>query len=397
MTEGIQFDSLIFETLATADGHRIGRVTLDAPRSLNALTLEMIDGLQSRLDAWAADTSIVAIWLEGAGDKAFCAGGDVVALHRAIVDGQAGHVPDAAEHRNDESFVARYFSHEYRLDHTLHGYPKPVIAWGDGIVMGGGLGLMAGASHRVVTPPSMLAMPEITIGLYPDVAASWFLNRCPGRSGLFLGLTGARLNASDALFVGLADRLIDDTRREAVIDDLRLADWREPARAVGHVLRQHAAASRERAPSPEMQPRLDTLDSLTDADDDATLIRRVIDAASDDDPWIARAAKNLAAGSPLSARLILRQLSRCRRLSLAEVLREELNLSLACAARGDLAEGVRALLIDKDRNPRWQHVHGEVPDADIQACFVSPWDCDSHPLRDLVDRPAEKEPTHATG
>ncbi|WP_110693517.1 enoyl-CoA hydratase/isomerase family protein [Salinicola halophyticus] len=392
MSDPIRFDALHLETLDTADGHRIGRVTLDAPRSLNALTLEMIDALQSQLDAWATDDAIAAVWLEGAGDKAFCAGGDVVALHRAIVAGETDHDPAAAQ-----GFIARYFSHEYRLDHTLHGYPKPVIAWGDGIVMGGGIGLFVGASHRVVTPRSMLAMPEITIGLYPDVGASWFLNHCPGRSGLFLGLTGARLNASDTLFVGLADRLIDDTRREAVIEDLRQADWHEPVRAVGRVLRQHADASRERAPQPEVQPRLDILDALTDADDDETLIRQVIDAASDDDPWIARAAKNLAAGSPLSARLILRQLARCRQLSLAEVLREELNLSLACAARGDLAEGVRALLIDKDRNPRWQHVHGEVPDADIRACFVSPWDRDSHPLRDLVDRPAEKEPTHATG
>ncbi|MGQ7244897.1 enoyl-CoA hydratase/isomerase family protein [Salinicola sp. V024] len=392
MTDPGRFDALHLETLDTADGHRIGRVTLDAPRSLNALTLEMIDDLQSQLDAWATDDAIAAVWLEGTGDKAFCAGGDVVALHRAIVAGETDHDPAAAQ-----GFIARYFSHEYRLDHTLHGYPKPVIAWGDGIVMGGGIGLFVGASHRVVTPRSMLAMPEITIGLYPDVGASWFLNRCPGRSGLFLGLTGARLNASDARFVGLADCLIDDTRREAVIEDLRQADWREPVRAVGRVLRQHADASRERAPQPEVQPRLDTLDALTDADDDETLIRQVIDAASDDDPWIARAAKNLAAGSPLSARLILRQLSRCRRLSLAEVLREELNLSLACAARGDLAEGVRALLIDKDRNPRWQRMHGAVPDADIQACFVAAWDRDSHPLRDLVDRPVEKEPTHATG
>jgi len=391
MSDPVRFDDLQFDTLTTADGHRIGRVTLDAPRSLNALTLEMIDALQTRLDAWAADTTIVAVWLEGAGDKAFCAGGDVVALHRAIVEGRTSADPESRE-----GFVARYFSHEYRLDHTIHGYPKPVIAWGDGIVMGGGIGLMAGASHRIVTPRSQLAMPEITIGLYPDVAASWFLNRCPGRSGLFAGLTGARLNASDALFMGLADRLIDDTRREAVIDDLLQADWNEPAHAVGHVLRQHADASRQRAPSPEVQPRLDTLNALTDADDDATLIRRVIDAASDDDPWIARAAKNLAAGSPLSARLILRQLSRCRRLSLAEVLRQELNLSLACAARGDLAEGVRALLIDKDKNPGWQHTHGEVPDADIAACLVAPWDRDRHPLRDLVDRTAEEDPAHAT-
>ncbi|WP_110630835.1 enoyl-CoA hydratase/isomerase family protein [Salinicola salarius] len=390
-------DQVRFDTLSTADGYRIGVITLDAPKSLNALSLGMIDALQARLDAWAADEAIVAVWLEGAGDKAFCAGGDVIALYRAIVEGRTNADPEAVAHRNDESFVARYFSHEYRLDHAIHGYPKPVIAWGDGIVMGGGIGLMAGASHRVVTPRAQLAMPEITIGLYPDVGASWFLNRMPGRSGLFLGLTGARLNASDALFVGLADRLIDESRREAVIDGLLRADWREPASAVGQVLREHASASRTLAPNGEVAPRLDAIAALTDADDDATLIRRVIAAASDGDPWIARAAKNLAAGSPLSARLILRQLSRCRRLSLSEVLREELGLSLACAARGDLAEGVRALLIDKDKTPAWRHRHGEVPETDIAACFISPWDRDRHPLRDLVDRPAEEEPAHATG
>lgn len=389
-------DQVRFDTLPTADGHRIGRVTLDAPRSLNALSLGMIDALQARLDAWAADETIVAVWLEGAGDKAFCAGGDVVALYRAIVEGRTNADPEAVAHRNDESFVARYFSHEYRLDHALHTYPKPIVAWGDGIVMGGGMGLLAGASHRVVTPRSMLAMPEITIGLYPDVGASWFLNRMPGASGIFLGLTGARLNASDALFVGLADRLIAAERRDAVIDDLLNADWSRPRAALDRVLRMHAAASRELAPDGEVAPRLDAIAALTDADDDATLIRRVIAAASDVDPWIARAARNLAAGSPLSARLILRQLSRCRRLSLSEVLREELTLSLACATRGDLAEGVRALLIDKDKTPAWRHRHGEVPETDIEACFVSPWDRDGHPLRDLDDRAVDEEPTHAT-
>lgn len=385
-------DHVRLHTLATADGHRIGVITLDAPKSLNALSLEMIDVIQPQLDAWANDPEIVAVWLEGAGDKAFCAGGDVVALHRAIVTGATGHDPEASD-----GFVARYFSHEYRLDHTIHGYPKPVIVWGDGIVMGGGIGLMAGASHRVVTPRSQLAMPEITIGLYPDVGASWFLNRMPGRSGLFLGLTGARLNATDALFVGLADRLIDETYRQAVIDDLLCADWAEPTRAVGRVLREYAEASRSRAPEPRVRPRLDVFDRLTDADDDERLIRQLIAAGDSDDDWIARAANTLAAGSPLSARLILRQLARTRRLALAEALREELTLSLACAARGDLAEGVRALLIDKDRNPGWRHRHGEVPEADIQACFVSPWGGDDHPLRDLVDRPAEEKPTHATG
>jgi enoyl-CoA hydratase/carnithine racemase len=376
MSEPVRFD-----TLATADGHRLGRITLDAPKSLNALSLAMIDAIQVQIDAWAEDPAVVALWLEGAGDKAFCAGGDVVALYRAIAEGHIGRDPEAAD-----GFVARYFTHEYRLDHALHAYPKPIVAWGDGIVMGGGIGLMAGASHRVVTPRSMLAMPEITIGLYPDVGASWFLNRMPGASGTFLGLTGARLNASDALFVGLADRLIDAERRDAVIDDLLDADWSRPRPALERVLRTHAAASRDLAPATEVAPRQEAIATLTDADSDEALIDSIIAAGDSDDPWIARAARNLAAGSPLSARLILRQLARCRRVSLAETLRSELDLSLACAAHGDLGEGVRALLIDKDNAPAWRHAHGAVAAADLDACLAPAWSRQTHPLRALNDR-----------
>ncbi|WP_110689748.1 enoyl-CoA hydratase/isomerase family protein [Salinicola endophyticus] len=373
-----------FDTLATADGHRLGRITLDAPKSLNALSLEMIDAIQAQIDAWAEDAEIVALWLEGAGDKAFCAGGDVVALYRAIAEGHTGRDPETAD-----GAVARYFTHEYRLDHALHTYPKPIVAWGDGIVMGGGMGLLAGASHRVVTPRSMLAMPEITIGLYPDVGASWFLNRMPGASGTFLGLTGARLNASDALFVGLADRLIAAERRDAVIDDLLNADWSQPRSALERVLRTHAEASRELAPPAEVAPRQQAIAALTDADSDDALIAAIIAASDSDDAWIARAARSLAAGSPLSARLILRQLARCRRVSLAEALRSELDLSLACATHGDIAEGVRALLIDKDHAPAWRHTHGAVSAADLEACLAPAWPRQSHPLRELHDHVAD--------
>ncbi|WFF41234.1 enoyl-CoA hydratase/isomerase family protein [Salinicola endophyticus] len=373
-----------FDTLATADGHRLGRITLDAPKSLNALSLEMIDAIQAQIGVWAEDAEIVALWLEGAGDKAFCAGGDVVALYRAIAEGHTGRDPETAD-----GAVARYFTHEYRLDHALHTYPKPIVAWGDGIVMGGGMGLLAGASHRVVTPRSMLAMPEITIGLYPDVGASWFLNRMPGASGTFLGLTGARLNASDALFVGLADRLIAAERRDAVIDDLLNANWSRPRPAIERVLRTHAEASRELAPPAEVAPRQQAIAALTDADSDEDLIAAIIAASDSDDAWIARAARSLAAGSPLSARLILRQLARCRRVSLAEALRSELDLSLACATHGDIAEGVRALLIDKDHAPAWRHTHDAVPAADLEACLAPAWPRQSHPLRELHDHVAD--------
>ncbi|MFW6346506.1 MAG: enoyl-CoA hydratase/isomerase family protein, partial [Halomonas sp.] len=185
---------VIFDERPTACGGCIGVATLNTPRSLNSLSLEMARQLEAKLDAWAVDRNIVAVWLEGSGEKAFCAGGDVVALYRALTE--------EGENRGsgrDSELPGTYFTVEYRLDYRIHTYPKPVMVWADGIVMGGGLGLTAGASHRIVTETTLIAMPEITIGLYPDIGASWFLNRMPTGVGAYLGLTGAQLNARDAL------------------------------------------------------------------------------------------------------------------------------------------------------------------------------------------------------
>ena len=176
---------ILFDELPARDGGRIGIATLNAPKSLNALSLEMIRQLTAKLDAWASDHAVSAVWLEGAGDKAFCAGGDVVALYRAMTD-------DAHPDQGSE-FAERYSAAEYRLDHCIHTFAKPLIVWGNGIVMGGGLGLMAGGGERVATESTRIAMPEITIGLYPDIGASWFLNRMPPGVGAYLGLTGAQL------------------------------------------------------------------------------------------------------------------------------------------------------------------------------------------------------------
>ena len=202
---------VLFDELPTACGGRIGVATLNAPKSLNALSLEMVHQLEAKLDAWAVDRSIVAVWLEGSGDKAFCAGGDVVALYRSLTE--------EGENRGsgrDSLLAETYFTAEYHLDHRIHTYPKPLMVWGDGIVMGGGLGLMAGGFQRLVTETTRIAMPEITIGLYPDIGASWFLNRMPPGVGAYLGLTGAQLNARDALDLGLADRFIPRERRSLV-------------------------------------------------------------------------------------------------------------------------------------------------------------------------------------
>ncbi|WP_286788855.1 MULTISPECIES: enoyl-CoA hydratase/isomerase family protein [unclassified Pseudomonas] len=362
--------------LPLASGKRLGRVTLDAPSSLNALSFNMAVQLEEQLRHWAEQDDIDAVWLEGAGEKAFCAGGDIVALYKAMREGEAG--PGKA--------TGEYFALEYRLDHFIHHYPKPLIAWGAGYVMGGGLGLLAGASHRVVCESTRVAMPEVSIGLYPDVGASWFLNRMPGRCGLFLGVTGAQLTARDAVFVGLADRCIAAERREQVIADLQAM----PDRMLGHasvaqVLRQHEQASMAVMPEPNVQPLFDTLQALTDFDDDKTVLAE-IKAYSGDNPWLTKAAKTLAQGSPTSAAITLRQLRRSKRWSLAEALRSELDLSVRCTQLGELQEGIRALLIDKDRQPKW-HADPLATDdpAWLDAFFEPAFPAHEHPLRALRD------------
>ena len=370
-----------FDELPTACGGRIGVATLNAPRSLNALSLEMVHQLEAKLEAWAVDRSIVAVWLEGSGDKAFCAGGDVVALYRSLTE--AGDNRGAGR---DSLLAETYFTAEYHLDHRIHTYPKPLMVWGDGIVMGGGLGLMAGGFQRIVTETTRIAMPEITIGLYPDIGASWFLNRMPPGVGAYLGLTGAQLNARDALDLGMADRFIPRERRGLVLAALTEADFGDRS---GTALRAGVQAALDRhedratAPTGQVMPRLDHIQALVGAVDAATAVSRIL-ADDSDDAWLAANRVRLADGCPMSAQLVWRMLDRHAHTSLADAFRDELVLSVQCCRHGDFVEGVRALLIDKDKAPRWSHADvASVPEEAIQALFVSPWDSESHPLRDL--------------
>ncbi|SDJ63916.1 enoyl-CoA hydratase/isomerase family protein [Billgrantia gudaonensis] len=373
--------AVIFDELPTRDGGRIGVATLNAPKSLNALSLEMARQLDAKLDAWAVDRSVVAVWLEGAGDKAFCAGGDIVALYRSMTE--EGENRGAGR---DSVFAETYFTTEYRLDYRIHSYPKPLLVWGDGIVMGGGLGLMSGASQRLVTETTRIAMPEISIGLYPDIGASWFLNRMPPGVGAYLGLTGAQLNARDALDLGMADRFVPRERRDALLDALTAADYgnRSPAAlraAVQAVLDAHE--SREAAPAGQVWPLLDHIQRLVGRVDAASAVQRIL-ADDCDGEWLAANRARLAAGSPLSAQLVWRMLERHRHTSLAEAFRDELSLSVQCCRQGDIAEGVRALLIDKDKSPRWRHADAaSVPEEDVQAMMTPLWSDEENPLRDL--------------
>ncbi len=363
--------SVLINSHATADGHRVMEVVLNAERSLNALSQEMIEQLSPQLDLWAKADDICAVILRGAGEKAFCAGGDVVSLHNQIKDGDLGA-------------PRRYFEAEYRLDYQLHMFPKPIICWADGIVMGGGMGLMNGCSHRVVTERSHLAMPEVTIGLFPDVGASWFLNRLPGRLGLFLALTGNPVNAADALYLGLADRFVTNDRYQDLLTLLMEASWDKLSAdtVVSTVLRGlETDAEVQMNPHSPVQDHFDLIQDITDQPDIPALVEALL-AAETNDKWMERAQKAVGQGSPLSLFIIERQLRSCRYLSLRECFAAELNLAVQCGLHREFPEGVRALLVDKDRTPAWtfQSV-GEVdPDA-VDKFFIPLWD--ENPLHDL--------------
>jgi enoyl-CoA hydratase/carnithine racemase len=367
-------DHILFEELAAGSG-KLGRVTLNVPATLNSITLDMVDRLQAKLDDWRDDRAIAAIFLEGAGDKAFCAGGDVQALYDSVTACPGGPC----------EYAESFFQREYRLDYTLHTYPKPVVAWGHGIVMGGGLGVMAGCSHKVVTEKTRIAMPEVNIALFPDVGGSWFLNHMPGKSGQFLALTGASINAADAIYTGIADRFISSDRKSDVFDALLRQKWTEEPGAshalVRHTLRPFAEQSLSQCPGGQVEPHLGSIATLCDGDDVHEVVANIL-AQQTRDPWLASARDSLAYASPLALLWTFRQLATTRYASLREVFQAELVLATNIMRHPEFAEGVRALLIDKDRKPAWQFGSTrDVPAEVLDGFFTPPWD--ENPLADL--------------
>lgn len=362
---------VLFNEYPTRDGNKIVEIRLNVERTLNALTLEMIDLIQPKLNEWKTDDSVTAVLLDSAGEKAFCAGGDVVNLYKSMSG------------EGDPEFPVDFFTREYILDYTIHTYPKPIICWGHGIVMGGGMGLMNGCSHRIVTEKTHMAMPEVTIGLYPDVGGSWFLNHMPGRTGLFLGLTGNPMNAADALFLGLADRFIASELRSQMIEGLQAESWSGCAYATtNRVLRALEAASQDAFnPDSPVQNHYGFIQQITDKDSLPELVDALL-AEETEDKWISRAQKAISHGSPLAIHIIQRQLDVTRHMSLKQVFESELVLSVQCCQHREFPEGIRALLVDKDGSPQWTYTTVDAVGQDfVDQFFVSPWDV--NPLRDM--------------
>ncbi|WP_033534750.1 enoyl-CoA hydratase/isomerase family protein [Bordetella trematum] len=384
-------DAVLFEERVADNGACLGVATLNAPQTLNGLSLEMVDLLDERLQAWARDPAIAVVILQGAGGKAFCAGGDLHGLYASMREHQ-GQGPWANPYARD------FFEREYRLDYRIHTYSKPLLCWGHGIVMGGGMGLMMGASHRVVSETSRMAMPEITIGLFPDVGGNWLLNRMPGRSGLFLALTGANVNTSDAFFAGIADFRLDSADWPAFCEDLLRQPWAaQPGgpgsgnlapRSINDGLLRQALLAREPAtplePGPLRQHAF-LINSLCGSNRLEEVYGEIATLKDHDDPWLARAASTMLAGAPGSARLAFALLQHTRMRSLGDVFRAEYVAVLASVAEGDFQEGIRALLIDKDRQPRWRPATlAEADEAWVQRFFQEPWPQGTpHPLADL--------------
>ncbi|MEI8395856.1 MAG: enoyl-CoA hydratase/isomerase family protein [Rhodospirillaceae bacterium] len=335
----------------------LGLVTLNRPQALNALTLEMFRTLDVTLAAWERDPAVRAVVVRGNG-RAFCAGGDVVHVHESGLAAFNGI--------GDRGALAReVFAAEYRVDRRIARFPKPYIALLDGLVMGGGAGISLHGSHPLVTENTKFAMPECGIGLFPDIGASYFLPRCPGRTGLWLGLTGARIQAADLLYLGLARALIPGSALDALVDDLvTTAPNRLTREGIDSVIARYAVPA---LPAPLAQNR-DMIDRYYAFDQVEAIM-----AALEQDRG-ALATEQLAAlrrASPTALKLTMSLFTLGAQLSLEDCLRQEYRLSQACLAGHDFYEGVRAMLIDKDKAPRWRPATpAEVDEALIERHFV---------------------------
>ncbi len=373
---------VLFTELNTNNGHKIGVATLNQPKVLNGISLEMCSLLSEQLARWEADPEVVLVIMQGAGDKAFCAGGDLHGLYQSMqtYQGQGAWA---------NTYSREFFETEYKLDYQIHTYGKPVICWGHGIVMGGGIGLMIGASHRVVSESSRLAMPEVSIGLFPDVGGSWVLNHLPGKTGLFLASTGAILNTSDALFSGLVNYQVNHANWDAVVKALLESDWQAPQHRIFNDDLVHAVLSANKGkvtePGP-LQQNYALINEICAPADIKTIYHNIALLKDSDDTWLSRAAATMLKGAPLSMALGITLQRKTLHMSLADVFRMEYRVALHCCADGQLQEGIRALLVDKDKNPQWIPSNiNDVSETLLASYLEAPWSqTDRDPLSELV-------------
>ena len=362
----------------------IGLITLNRPKALNALSLSMVQALLDTLQAWKDDAAVIAVAIRGtnkAGQPGspealfggFCAGGDIRFFHQAALEGNAD--------------LDTFFTDEYTLNHLIHHYPKPYIAFMDGIVMGGGMGISQGASLRIVTEKTKMAMPETGIGLFPDVGGGYFLSRCPGHVGEYLALTGDVIDGEQSVAWGLADAYVAAITLPGLWAELQSLSSKDQLDQ--WIATKFVAA---KVDSTWASARFDSEMELSFASEGISGILAALDEASSDAAHTA--AKTLRHRSPLMLHVVLAQIRKARGMTLADDLRMERDLVQHCfytahlnrsGASSETVEGIRALAVDKDHQPRWNPASIEqVTPAMVGPFFVSPWPADKHPLKDLM-------------
>lgn len=348
---------------------RVGCITLNRPKALNALSLDMVRLFTNALLEFQNNPQVLAVLVRGQGKEEafghFCAGGDIRFFHQAALAG--------------DKILGDYFTEEYALNHLIHTYPKPYIAFMDGVVMGGGMGIAQGASVRIVTDRTQMAMPETHIGLFPDVGGGYFLSRCPGHIGEYLGLTGQKINGPMAIQAGLADGLIEVQRLPLIWKTLLSTPF-ESGEAVERWL-QSQFTKLELVQFPDRA-------GIDKCFAHATPLEIWAALEQDNSAWAVQTLVSLNKASPLMVSVVLAQIRKARSMGLADDLRMERDLVHHCfhlRDQSETVEGIRALAIDKDHRPKWAHGKlSEVSHEEWSLFFNSPWAPEAHPLRHLA-------------
>ena len=337
---------------------RAGRITLTRPQALNAMTYEMCLAIEKAFDAWQADDSVQIIVIDAEGDRAFCSGGDIAELY-------------ATGTKGDYAYGRKFWADEYRLNHKIFSYPKPVVSLLQGFTMGGGVGIGCHGSHRVVGESSQIAMPECSIGLVPDVGGTLMLALAPGRLGEYLGITGARMNASDAIYSGFADVYVPELKWKNLIAEL------EKTGSVEAV--SHAAEDPDESELKNQQDQIDALFAGERLGDILSLLK------TDDSAFVGEALKKIGRNSPLSMACTVEIMHRLRgpSLTLEKALDLEYRFTYRAMEHGDFLEGIRAAIIDKDRNPKWQYADQDVPLAAVSK-MLQPLGADALKLQETT-------------
>lgn len=372
-------NDVIFSEHPVQDGCVIAQAHLNIPATLNALTLAAVEAMTPQMLNWAGRDEVVAVFVTGEGDKAFCAGGDVQALYHAATENLA-----AGSTVND--YPERFFTAEYRLDYIMHCYPKPLLTLGHGIVMGGGYGLFSASNFRVMTQRTRLAFPEITIGLFPDAGGTVVMRNLPPKVAALLTMTGSQVSATDALELGIGTHVVGHDEREAFLEGLEQLNWQagspQTNRAALADYLSSQACSGDMPASDIAVVDVERID-LSSLSNCYSSIQELEGTSK----WVDKGVAVLRKGCPITAGIIFKQLSLGPSLSLAECFMAELAVATNCLSRPDFAEGVRALLIDKDQSPLWSVTSiNDVSQSIVDEHFVGLWEAEgrAHPLIGLA-------------